>query len=150
MDELFMKEAINIAKTSTYEVPVGAVIVYKNSILCSDHNRREQNKDPLAHAEMLVIKKASELLGRRRLNDCTLYVTLEPCPMCAGAMIMSNIKQCFFGASDTKQGCLESVYTLGNDKCFSHNVKSCGGMMENECKALLNEFFSGKRAKKWE
>ncbi len=143
----FMELALKQAELAYNEgeVPVGAVIVYNGEVLCADHNRREQNNDPLAHAEILVIKQASKLLGKRRLNGCTLYVTLEPCPMCAGAMIMSNLEHCFFGASDPKQGCCESVYALCSDKAFNHNVQTCGGMMEYECKALLDKFFFERR-----
>ncbi|NMD37301.1 MAG: nucleoside deaminase [Christensenellaceae bacterium] len=146
----FMEEALKQAEMAYNEgeVPVGAVIVHDGEVLCADHNRREQNKDPLAHAEMLVIKQASELLGKRRLNDCALYVTLEPCPMCAGAMIMSMLKECFFGASDPKHGCCESLYALCSDRAFNHNVQTLGGIMEDECKSLLDKFFLEKRKKK--
>ncbi|MDY6073889.1 MAG: nucleoside deaminase [Eubacteriales bacterium] len=127
------------------EVPVGAVVEYKGEVLCQDHNRREQLNSPLAHAEMLVIDKASKLLKTRNLKECTIYVTLEPCPMCAGAILMANFDKCIFGAADKKQGCMESVYCLCEDPSFYNNVFSCGGLLENESVELLKNFFKERR-----
>ncbi len=127
------------------EVPVGAVLLRDGRVLCRTHNRRESMQDPTAHAEMLAIQEASRLLGTRKLNDCTLYVTLEPCPMCAGALIMANVGQCYFGAADSRQGCVESLYCLCDDPSFYHNPTCCGGFLEKECKELLQSFFRERR-----
>ena len=145
--EAFMRIALQEAEQAyrENEVPVGAVIEYRGEVLCQDHNRREQLHSPLAHAEILVIDKASKLLGTRNLQECTLYVTLEPCPMCAGTILMANLGKCFFGAADTKQGCMESVYCICEDPAFYNNVFSCGGLLEDEASALLKNFFKERR-----
>ena len=127
------------------EVPVGAVIAIGNTVVASAHNLRETTGDPTAHAEVLAIRAAAEKLGRRRLNDCTLYVTLEPCPMCAGAMVMACMGSCYFGAKDTKQGCAESVFSLTREPAFYHNTPCYGGLQEEACAALLDDFFRSKR-----
>lgn len=127
------------------EVPVGAVIEYNGEVLCMDHNRREQLNSPLAHAEILVIDKASKLLQTRNLKGCTIYVTLEPCPMCAGAILMANFDKCIFAAADPKQGCMESVYCLCEEPSFYNNVISCGGLLEDSAKSLLKKFFKERR-----
>lgn len=127
------------------EVPVGAVIVKEGQVLAACHNLRETANDPTAHAEVLAIREAAHQLSSRRLLGCTLYVTLEPCPMCAGAMLMAQIDTCFFGAWDTLQGCCGSVYDLPEDPAFSHRVKMIGGLLENQSKALLQDFFALRR-----
>jgi len=127
------------------EVPVGAVIVRGDEVLAQTHNRREQLADPTAHAEMLAIREAAAKLRSRRLTGCTLYVTLEPCPMCAGAMMMACLDTCWFGANDERQGCVESVYALPSDPAFYHPVRCYGGLLEDECKALLQTFFETRR-----
>ncbi len=127
------------------EVPVGAVIVRGGEIIARAHNTREQENDPTAHAEMLAIRKAAEVLGTRRLSDCTLYVTLEPCPMCAGALIMAQLAACYFGASDERQGCVESIYCIPSDPAFYHHVPCTGGLLEQESQALLQTFFAKRR-----
>lgn len=129
------------------DVPVGAVMLRGDEFLCADHNRREERQDPTAHAEMLVIRTAAELLHTRQLSDCTLVVTLEPCPMCAGALSMSGVRRCVFGARDERQGCCESVYALPMDPAFYHRCLCVGGLMEEECAGLLRTFFSSKREK---
>lgn len=143
----FMRIALHEAEKAYAEgeVPVGAVVEYKGEVLCQDHNRREQLKSPLAHAEILVTDKASKLLATRNLNACTLYVTLEPCPMCAGAILMANFGKCLFAAADEKQGCMESVYCLCEDPAFYNKVFSCGGLLEDEASTLLKKFFKERR-----
>ena len=127
------------------EIPVGAVIARDGEILARTHNLREQTGDPTAHAEVLALREAAKAFGGRRLSDCTLYVTLEPCPMCAGAMVLACLGKCYFGSRDERQGCCESVYALTNDPAFYHRVPCIGGLMENEASELLRQFFKGKR-----
>ena len=142
--EQFMLEAIAEAGKSPGEVPVGAVIVREGRIIARAHNERGDSL-PFAHAEMLAMQRACEALHTRRLADCTLYVTLEPCPLCAGGMILAGLGKCVFGAYDPAQGCCGSVYTLPEDRHFYHTVSCIGGILENECKALLQAFFRDKR-----
>jgi len=127
------------------EIPVGAVIALDDGIIARAHNMREQTGDPTAHAEVLAIREAAKALGGRRLSGCTLYVTLEPCPMCAGAMVMACLGRCYFGAKDERQGCCESVYALCGDPAFYHRVPCIGGLMETEASELLKRFFREKR-----
>ena len=145
--ERFMRIALQEAELAAAqgEIPVGAVIVRGDAILARTHNLREQTHDPTAHAEMLAIRDAAAALQNRRLTDCTLYVTLEPCPMCAGAMVMACLSACYFGADDERQGCVESVYALPSDPAFYHHVRCIGGLLQDECQALLQTFFAGKR-----
>ncbi|TJX13604.1 nucleoside deaminase [Tissierella creatinini] len=145
MDELYMKEAINEAKSSTYEVPVGAVIVHRGKIIGRGHNMTETNKSPLAHAEIMAIKEASEFLGGWRIIESTMYVTLEPCAMCAGAIVNSRIDRLVIGAMDNKRGCCGSVENLVNHPCFNHRVDLTYGILEKECRALLKDFFKRLR-----
>lgn len=128
------------------EIPVGAVLVQGNSIIAQTHNRREQWNDPTAHAELLALRDGAQKLGNRRLSDCTLYVTLEPCPMCAGAMVMASLGECYFGAIDARQGCCESIYSLPNDPAFYWRVRCIGGVLAQESQALLKDFFEARRA----
>lgn len=143
----YMRIALAEAKLAAEEgeVPVGAVIVHRDEVIAKAHNTREQANDPTAHAEMLAIRMAAETLGTRRLEGCILYVTLEPCPMCAGAMIMAKLSACYFGANDERQGCVESVYALASDPAFYHNVPCTGGLLEQEATALLKTFFQARR-----
>lgn len=127
------------------EIPVGAVVEKDGEVIAAAHNLRETTGDPTAHAEVLAIREAAKMLGRRRLNGCTLYVTLEPCPMCAGAMIMAGLDRCYFGARDERQGCAESVYALTMDPAFYHRLPCVGGLMEEESSELLKDFFYTKR-----
>ena len=133
------------AALSQGEVPVGAVVAQGERVLSRAHNLREQTQDPTAHAEMLAIRQAARALGARRLTGCTLYVTLEPCPMCAGAMVMACLDRCYFGARDARQGCCESVYALPGDPAFYHRLPCVGGLMEKEAAALLRRFFEARR-----
>ena len=127
------------------EVPVGAALYLGDTLLWADHNRRESTKDPTAHAEMLCLRHGAEKLGDWRLKDCTLYVTLEPCPMCAGALLMSRVGRCVFGAADPEAGCCGSVYDLPADPMLHGRTVWEHGGPEDECRALLDRFFRQKR-----
>jgi tRNA(adenine34) deaminase len=145
--ERFMSLALEEAKLAADEgeIPVGAVVVRGNAVLSRAHNRRERLSDPTAHAEILALREAAGVLGDRRLTDCALYVTLEPCPMCAGAMVMAKLGRCFFGASDEKQGCCESVYALTCEPSFDWRLRCAGGLLAEECQRMLNDFFATRR-----
>ena len=129
------------------EIPVGAVLVHQGWMLCRAHNRREAWHDPTAHAELLCLREGARLLGNWHLRDCTLYVTLEPCPMCAGAMVMSQLGQCVFGAADERQGCCGSLYDLPGDPALGAVTRWQGGLLQEECRALLQTFFRERRGK---
>ena len=147
-DRKFMLLAIEQAQLagSIGEVPVGAVVVDKdNNILASAHNLRETNQDPTAHAEIVAIRRASEKVGSSRLDGMTLYVTLEPCAMCIGAIVLSRISRLIFGARDPKAGAVFSVYNIGVDNKLNHSVEVIEGVFELECSDLLKEFFKARR-----
>ena len=129
------------------EVPVGCVIVKDNKIIARAHNQRHTKNSVLGHAEIIAIQKANKKLNTWILEGCTIYVTLEPCPMCAGAIINSRISNVYFGAYDQKAGCAGTLYNLPQDERFNHRAKVVGGVMEQECKNLLSEFFKQKREK---
>ncbi len=149
MDSVFMKKAIELARISAAEgeVPVGAVVVKDNEIVGEGRNRRELGKNALYHAEIEAIDNACKKLGGWRLWQCDLYVTLEPCPMCAGAIINSRIKRVYFGAYDGKAGSFGSVADF-NQIPYNHKPEIVSGVMENECSALLKSFFINLRYKK--
>lgn len=144
-----MKKALAQAQlaASKDEVPIGCVIVYKDKILSRAYNQREKKQSSLAHAEILAIEKACKKLGSWRLEDCTLYVTLEPCPMCTGAIIQSRIPRVVFGAYDPKGGCMGSCTNLLEVKGFNHYPTIEGGILQEECASLLKAFFRQKRKK---
>ena len=142
--EFYMRQALIEARSDPREVPVGALIVKNGKIIARAHNEREKDL-PFAHAEMLAMERACRILQTRRLHGCTLYVTLEPCPMCAGSMIMAELDSCVFGAYDPQQGCCGSVYTLPEDPAFFHRVKCTGGVLADDCARLLKSFFEKKR-----
>lgn len=150
--EAMMAEALCEAQKAYElgEIPVGAVIEHNGQIIARAHNLRETTGDPTAHAEVLAIRQAAQKLGRRRLSGCTLYVTLEPCPMCAGAMVMACLDRCYFGARDERQGCCESLYALPSDPAFYHRLPCVGGLMEEEAAGLLQKFFTKRRYQKGE
>lgn len=127
------------------EVPIGAVIVRNGEILSLSFNEKEKDQDPTAHAEIIAIRRAAEKLGHWRLTDAMLYVTLEPCPMCAGAIIQSRIKHLIYGASDPKGGAAGSVLNVLNEKLWNHTVEVTAGVLEEDCTVLLREFFRKKR-----
>ncbi|MBR5224673.1 MAG: nucleoside deaminase [Clostridia bacterium] len=145
--EEIMQKAIEeaYAALDAGEVPVGAVVVCEGEIIASAHNEREALCDPTAHAEVLALRRAAKKLGRRRLSGCTLFVTLEPCPMCAGAIVMSEPDAVIFGAYDGNAGCAGSVYCLPEDPAFMHPVACSGGLMQEECQRPLRAFFDAKR-----
>ncbi len=146
-DQSWMSLALDEARLalSEGEVPVGAVLVRDGVCVSRGHNRREQLHDPTAHAELLCLRRGAEALGDWRLSGCTLYVTLEPCPMCAGALLMSRVSRCVFGAADAGKGCCGSVYDLPADPALGGGTAWTAGVMEAECKAVLDAFFQGRR-----
>jgi len=147
--EEYMKEALRLAKIAYKkdEVPVGAVIVKDNKIIAKAYNRRQKSQDATLHAEVIAIKKACKKLHTFRLNDCSLFVTLEPCVMCSGAIINARVGTVVFGAYDPKYGCCGSIYNLPEDNRFNHRAKVIGGVMKDECRELLTQFFESKRRK---
>lgn len=149
-DEKFMQIAIEQAKKAEEigEVPIGALIVYNNEIIATGYNVRETTQTTLSHAELIAIEKANEVIGSWRLEDCTLYVTLEPCPMCAGAIVQSRIKRVVYGASDPKAGCAGTLMNLLQEESFNHQVEVTSGVLEKECSTLLTNFFRTLRMRK--
>lgn len=149
MDEIYMLEALKEAKKAFEEdeVPVGAVIISDKRIIARAHNQVERLKDPTAHAEMIAITQAAAALGSKWLSGTSIYVTIEPCSMCAGALVLSRIKNIFFGAKDPKTGACGSVINIVNHKKLNHRIKVEKGILEKECGSLLKEFFIKKRAK---
>ena len=147
MEEKFMKAALKEAKKAyeKLEVPVGAVIVKDGKIIARAHNLKETKFDTTKHAEILAIQKASKKLNSWRLIDCEMYVTLEPCSMCAGALINSRIKKVYIGASDPKTGAVGSVFNLLEDYTFNHKVEYEKGVLQDECESILKEFFKELR-----
>ena len=147
MHEAYMRAALDEAKLAKAagEVPVGAVIVCDGEIIASAHNEREALLDPTAHAEVLAIRRAAKKLGRRRLSGCTLYVTLEPCPMCAGAIVMSEMDSVYYGAADAQAGCAGSVYALTEGPAFSKRIPCSGFLLEEPCREIIDGFFEERR-----
>ena len=143
MNEEFMKEALKEAKKAydKLEVPVGCVIIYDGKIIARAHNQKETKFDTTNHAEILAIQKASKKLKSWRLLDCEMYITLEPCPMCAGAIINSRIKKIYIGTMDQKTGAAGSVLNLFKDYKFNHNVEVETGVLKEECEGILKDFF---------
>ena len=127
------------------EVPVGAVIVWHGRVIAAAHNQRETLNDPTAHAEILAITQAATAIGNWRLDDCTLFVTLEPCPMCAGAIVQARIPHVVFGAADPKAGAVESLFTLLDDTRLNHRAKVAGDVLSGPCGEILSRFFQRKR-----
>jgi tRNA(adenine34) deaminase len=148
--ERFMQLALEEARKAEAmgEVPIGAVIVLDGEVIGRGYNLRETNQDPLAHAEMIAIRQAAEHLGSWRLNDCLLYVTLEPCPMCAGAIIQSRVKTVIYGTADPKAGCAGTLMNLLDEKRFNHQTEVITGVMQQECSQILTQFFRDIREKK--
>lgn len=148
-DIKYMKEAINEAKKAVEsgEVPIGCVIVYKNEIIGKGHNLRNSKKNPLCHAEISAINEAAEFIGDWRLEDCTLYVTVEPCPMCAGAIVQARIPRVVFGTKNAKAGCAGSILNILNEPRFNHQVQVESGILQEECAKPMSEFFKKFRKK---
>ena len=145
--EYYMRQAIAEAKRASEkdEIPVGAIIVYDNKVIAKAHNQREMLLDPTAHAEMIAITQASAYLQNWRLSDTTVYVTLEPCAMCAGALVQARAKNLVYGAKDGKYGACESTVNLVNEPRFNHRMNVISGVLEDECSLLLKQFFLEKR-----
>ena len=150
--EKFMKEAIRQAKKagSLEEVPIGCVIVRDGSIIARGYNRRNTEKSALAHAEIAAIKKASRVVGDWRLEGCTMYVTLEPCQMCAGAIVQSRLTEVVIGCMNPKAGCAGSILNLLEMEQFNHQVRVIRGVLEEECSSMLSQFFRELRKRKKE
>jgi tRNA(adenine34) deaminase len=147
-DERFMRAAIReaIAAREAGEVPVGAVVVRDEHVIGRGYNQRETLNDPTAHAEMLALTAASAAVESWRLDECTLYVTLEPCTMCAGALVLARIKRLVYGATDPKAGACRSLYTIPTDERLNHRVEIQDGILAEDCAALLQLFFAEQRA----
>ncbi|GAA0608866.1 tRNA adenosine(34) deaminase TadA [Virgibacillus siamensis] len=146
-DNIHMRDAIDQALKAKEigEVPIGAVILFKGKVIGSGYNVRETSQTTLSHAELIAIKEANETIGSWRLEDCTLYVTLEPCPMCAGAIVQSRIKRVVYGAPDRKAGCAGTLMNLLNEERFNHQVEVTSGVLGEECGQLLTDFFKELR-----
>lgn len=146
-DSHYMELALQQAARAPHigEVPIGAVLVHNHEVIAAGHNYREVSQDPTAHAEMIVIRKAAERLRTWRLTDSILYVTLEPCPMCAGAIVQARIARLVFGAWDPKAGACGSIFDIPAERRLNHRVQVMGGLLEEESRELLQEFFRAKR-----
>lgn len=149
-DESFMKQAVKQAKKAydKLETPIGCVIVHEDKIIAKGYNKRNMKKNTLAHAEILAINKASKVLGDWRLEDCTMYVTLEPCPMCAGAIVQARIPHVVIGSMNPKAGCAGSVLNLLQQDGLNHQVEITKGVLAEECSGLMTSFFRELRKKK--
>jgi len=148
-DERYMQAAIDAAGIAeeNADVPIGAVVVYKGQVIGRAYNQREQLKDPTAHAEIIALTQAAAFLESWRLNDCTMYVTLEPCPMCAGALVLARIDRLVYGCDDPKAGACGSLYNIVQDERLNHRLEITAGVLADECTALLSNFFQQKRNK---
>lgn len=146
-DEKYMREAIKQARKAAKidEVPIGCVIVYDDKIIARGYNRRNTDKSTLAHAEIIAIRKAAKVIGDWRLEDCTMYITLEPCPMCAGAIVQARIPRVVVGAMNPKAGCAGSVINLMQMDGFNHKAELTSGVLVDECRTMLQDFFKEMR-----
>lgn len=147
-DEKFMRLAISeaIKAYDEGEVPIGAVLIDEGGILiCTEHNRIEQLDDATAHAEILVLRECAKKIGRRKIAACTMYVTVEPCAMCAGALILCRVKRLVYGAVDSKFGACESLFNVTNNPALNHQLKITAGVLENDCRQLMQKFFAKLR-----
>ncbi len=146
-DDRFMRVAIESAKIAEEngDVPIGAVIVYKNQIIGKAYNQREQLKDPTAHAEIIALTQAAAFLESWRLHDCTIYVTLEPCPMCAGALVLARMDRLVYGSDDPKAGACKSLYNIVQDERLNHKLEVTSGVLEEQCREQLQGFFTRRR-----
>jgi len=149
-DELYMALALEQARLAAAEgeVPIGAVLVCDGAVVAHGRNAREGAADPTAHAELIAIREGAWRLGRWRLSGCTLYVTLEPCPMCAGALVNARIDRLVYGAADPKAGATGTLYDLSADPRLNHNFEVCGGVLGDECGQILKEFFQDLRGRR--
>ena len=149
-DELFMLKALDEAKKAYKkgDVPVGAIIVKENKIIAKAYNKKEKHKNAIYHAEILAINKACKKLKSFRLDDCEMFVTLEPCPMCSGAILSCRLKRVCFGAYDKNYGCVGSKYNFLADKDFEHLIENQGGVLQEDCSSIIKKFFKEIRNKK--
>lgn len=149
-DIKYMRQAVKQAKKAwaNQDVPIGCVIVYEGKVIARGYNRRNMDKTPLAHAEILAIKKAAKYLGDWRLENCTMYVTLEPCQMCAGAIVQARIPKVVIGCMNPKAGCAGSILNLLQVEQFNHQVEVVRGVLETECSAMMKDFFAWLRETK--
>jgi tRNA(adenine34) deaminase len=146
-DEQYMRIAIEQAKTAEEngDIPIGVVIVYKNQIIAKAYNQREQLRDPTAHAEIIALTQAAAAKESWRLNGCTMYVTLEPCPMCAGALVLARVDRLVYGCDDPKAGACKSLYNIVQDERLNHRLEVTSGVLQEQCRQQLQEFFSRRR-----
>lgn len=149
LDEHYMEIALGLAREALRqgEVPVGAIIVHAGEIIACNHNRREALQDATAHAEILVLREAGARLGSWRLLETTLYVTLEPCPMCAGALVQARVSRLVYGAPDPKSGAAGTLYNIAADSRLNHRLEVRAGVLGEQCASLLREFFQARRGK---
>ncbi len=147
IDRRYMQDAIELARKAleSEDVPVGALVVHRDRVIGRGFNQREKLQDPTAHAEMIAITAAAEYIGHWRLEDCTLYVTLEPCPMCAGALVQARVARLVYGASDGKAGACGSLYEITQDQRLNHQTETVAGVMAEPCAELLRAFFRRRR-----
>lgn len=148
--EFFMKEAIKMAEKAYEidEVPIGCVIVYDNKVIASGYNKRNLEKNVLCHAEIIAINEACKVIQDWRLEECTLFVSVEPCPMCAGAILQSRIKTVVFGCENPKAGCCGSILNIVEESRFNHQVEVVKNILQEECSELMKSFFKNRRSKK--
>ncbi|MBP7744893.1 MAG: tRNA adenosine(34) deaminase TadA [Phycisphaerae bacterium] len=147
IDRRYMQQAVELARKAldSEDVPIGALVVHEDHIIGRGYNQREKLRDPTAHAEMLAITAAAEYLGQWRLDDCTLYVTLEPCAMCAGALVLARLQRLVYGATDPKAGACGSVFDIVRDPRLNHQVETIGGVLTEPAAELLRDFFRHRR-----
>lgn len=150
IDSRFMQMAIRQAQIAQEngDVPIGCVIVHQNQVIAKGYNQREMLNDPTAHAEMIALTQAAESVGSWRLNGCSVYVTLEPCPMCAGALVLARVDRLIFGCFDPKAGACGSLYNIVDDKRLNHRIPTVSGVLEQNCSQLLSDFFAQRRLEK--
>jgi tRNA(adenine34) deaminase len=149
-DELYMAQALDQAEIAREngDVPIGAVIIYKGQIIGKAYNQREQLNDPTAHAEIIALTQAAEFVGSWRLDGCTIYVTLEPCPMCAGALVLARMDRLVYGCDDPKAGACKSLYNIVQDDRLNHTLDVTSGVLADKCSSQLQSFFQTRRTEK--
>jgi tRNA(Arg) A34 adenosine deaminase TadA len=148
-DQQFMRLAIDQARIAAEkgDVPIGAVIIYQDRVIAKAHNQRELLTDPTAHAEIIALTQAASYIGYWRLHGCTMYVTLEPCPMCAGALVLARLDRLVFGCDDPKTGAVKSLYNITQDDRLNHQLEVTSGVLADDCSKLLQDFFQQQRGK---
>ena len=146
-DQRYMKIAIDQAAIAEEngDVPIGCVIIYENQIIAKAYNQRQQLNDPTAHAEIIALTQAAEFIGNWRLHGCTIYVTLEPCPMCAGALVLARMDRLVYACDDPKTGAVKSLYNIATDERLNHRLEVTTGILADECSAQLSNFFQKRR-----